>query len=137
MIYQTHEGFYVYSFKATYEDKEEYVSNKEQFERDILNRLSMLGEGEPVLPTITYSEVSLDAEQQSRFNYVKDLQGISLGEVVNYVISSIEPTCPSYEIKKLKEQNSLLELQNGALTDRTEFLEATIEEIILQVYSGI
>ena len=77
MIYQSNNEFKVFSFQADFSGKKEYLTDKTEFEKMLLdqlqmqeNMLAMEEEREPIivsLPAITYTDVVLTTEQSTRF----------------------------------------------------------------------
>ena len=95
MIYQLNHEFKVQKFKTVIDGQVYYLSDKEEFESQF----------EDLPAPLIYEDVALTEEQQKRFERVAEVKDITLDEVVAYTINGIEPTCPYYQIGKLKKEN--------------------------------
>lgn len=113
MIYQSNNEFKVFPLLAEFSGKEEYLTDKTEFEKILLEQLQMQEdmlameeEREPVtisLPAITYTDVVLTTEQSTRFAEVKDL-GLTLDEVRDYTIDSVVPKNIIFKLRVAEEE---------------------------------
>lgn len=137
MIYQSNEEFKIFPYKAIYDNQEIFITSKEQFELDLLERLQMEENhrafeenrepNEVELPDIEYVEVTLTEEQEERFNFITKIKGLSLDEVNDYVIENIEPDNPSYHSVKLTEQLKQTEIASLSYLVEMDFRLSSIE----------
>jgi len=131
MIYQEGSKFKVFPFKAIVGIEEHFISDKVQFEKD-LKIISDMNEEEST--SVTYENVSLTTEQQERFNKITMIQGVTLDEVREYVVSSVKPSNASFLIKEVMEENKIVKMKLDAAIDRNQFLEDVISEIVGIIY---
>ena len=150
MIYQDEFGFKIFKFKAEADGETQYINNKEDYERDLLQRVKMKSidnnlenDDSPILPDITYSDIVLSTEQYERFNQLVDIKGITLDEITEYVFSKVEPNNPSYEVVMLREYNSeivydsmMKDLKIETLENRNTNLENNLADLLYQLMMG-
>lgn len=108
MIYQNNDQFLVFPYKAKYGQKEQFVVDKERFEEDLLFILKIDDEN-AVLPDISYENISLTPEQASRYEEIKNIKGLQLDEVRDYVVDGTLVNSPYY--LALSNSNYLLDLE--------------------------
>jgi len=128
MIYQSDNKFLVIPFKAIYQENEEYILNKEEFENNLLMNL-MLEDPKAVLPEIIYEDISLTIDQQKRYEEVKNIEKLTLDEVRNYVVDGTIPENPVYRVIQL--ENLLTDVILNSPEGRIASLESAVQDLIL------
>lgn len=131
MIYQENNTFHVFPYLASYNDTEQYVKDQTIFERELLSQLqsaendaAFLEErtaGTVSLPTITYSDVALSEDEQTRFDMIALIDNLTVDEVRDYVFNSNAPSNPYYRLKALQDQLDSVETTN------VEFMTMLVE----------
>lgn len=105
MIYQENGEFKIFTKKASYDNKIEFISNIDEFEKMLKNSITSIN-NESIIPDIVYTDVCLTSEQSKRFEKIKNAPGINLDEITNYVMNNKETQSIAFELFKLKCDNA-------------------------------
>ena len=144
MIKQENNVFALIRYTATIDDESYLVDDQERFEKHLLenlkrkaynearkeNRRAKLDDITVLLPAITYTENSLTTEQQARLDYMNTFTGLTLDEVMNYVMNEVEPTSLEYVTRKLETENTTLSERLESLNEENQSLMAQNLEIM-------
>lgn len=118
MIYQENKEFKIFQYEASWNTSEgtrsQYVNDKSEFERELLEQLKMTdpeSSETPILPNITYVDVALTTDEQTRFDQIKKL-ALTLDQVRDFVINATVPDSDTYRVVELQETLTSVQKEN-------------------------